>query len=109
MLPLIASDMEPTNRRGLLDSLKELKVRLLTNLKMEEIITGGVKVVNTESGEVQTIEAEAIVLALGSQPKRDLAERLEKEGIDFYAIGDCQEPGRIKEAIYEGSLIGRQV
>jgi len=109
MLPLIASDMEPTNRRGLLDSLKELKVRLLTNLKVEESITGGVKVVNTESGEAQTIEAEAIVLALGSQPKRDLAERLEKEGIDFYAIGDCQEPRRIKEAIYEGSLIGRQV
>lgn len=109
MLPLAASDMEPTNRRGLLDSLKELKVRLLTNLKVEEIITGGVKVVNTESGEVQTIEAEAIVLALGSQPERDLADRLEKEGIDFYTIGDCQEPGRIKEAIYEGSLIGRQV
>lgn len=109
MLPLAASDMEPTNRRGLLDSLKELKVRLLTNLKVEEIITGGVKVVNTESGEVQTIKAEAIVLALGSQPERDLADRLEKEGIDFYTIGDCQEPGRIKEAIYEGSLIGRQV
>ena len=109
MLPQVASDMEPTNRRGLLDSLNNLKVSLLTNLRVEEITPAGVRVINTESGQEQTIKADIIVLALGSQPNDDLAEELRRKRVDFYLIGDCREPRDIKEAIYEGSLIGRQI
>jgi len=106
---LIAEDMEPTNRRGLLDSLEEYKVKLLTDYKVEGITRNGVNVVERESGEKLTVEAETIVLALGSQPVRDLAEAMEKDGIKFYPIGDCQKPRNIRHAIYEGSLIGRRI
>jgi 2,4-dienoyl-CoA reductase-like NADH-dependent reductase (Old Yellow Enzyme family)/thioredoxin reductase len=106
---LIAEDMEPTNRRGLLDSLQEYKVQLLTDYKVEGITSNGVKVVKRESGKELTIKAETIVLALGSQPVRDLAEAMEKRDVEFYPIGDCKKPRNIRQAIYEGSLIGRQI
>lgn len=106
---LIAEDMEPTNRRGLLDSLEEYNVQLLTDYRVEAIISNGVKIVKRESGEEVTVKAETIVLALGSEPVRDLAEAMKKKGVVFYTIGDCEKPRNIRQAIYEGSLIGRQI
>ena len=105
----IAEDMEPTNRRGLLDSLQEHNVTLLFDFKVEEISWDGVIVAKRDSGEKQTIEADVIVSALGSQPVRGLAEDLEKLDVEFYPIGDCRAPNNIRQAIYEGSLVGRQI
>jgi len=111
MLDLIASDMEPTNRRGLLDALQEYgdKVKLLTNHKIVKITSDGLEAVKGESGEKVTINADAIVLALGSAPVNKLAESLKRENIEFYCIGDCKDPKNIRQAIYEGSLVGRQI
>jgi hypothetical protein len=40
---------------------------------------------------------------------RDLADALEKQGITFRMIGDSYQPKNIKQAIYQGALVGRQV
>ena len=111
MLPVIASDMEPTNRRGLLEALQAYgdKVKLLTDHKVAGITTDGLNVLRGETGEETTIQADTIVLALGSKPVHKLADALEERGIPFYSIGDCQNPKNIRKAIYEGSLAGRQI
>jgi 2,4-dienoyl-CoA reductase-like NADH-dependent reductase (Old Yellow Enzyme family)/thioredoxin reductase len=111
MLPVIASDMEPTNRRGLLDALQIYgdKVKLLPDHKVAGITTDGLKVFRGETGEETTIQADTIVLALGSKPVHKLADALKERGIPFYSIGDCQNPKNIRQAIYEGALIGRQL
>jgi pyruvate/2-oxoglutarate dehydrogenase complex dihydrolipoamide dehydrogenase (E3) component len=111
MLATIASDMEPTNRRGLLDALQKYgdKVELLTDHKLAGVRHDGVSVVKGESGEKTTIQAETIVLALGSQPVRKVADVLKERGIAFYAIGDCKNPNNIRQAVYDGSLAGRQI
>lgn len=111
MLATIASDMEPTNRRGLLDALQKYgdKVELLTDHKVAGVRHDGVSVVKGESGEKTTIQAETIVLALGSQPVRKVADVLKERGIAFYAIGDCKNPNNIRQAVYDGSLAGRQI
>jgi len=103
--------MEPTNRRGLLDALQEYgdKVKLLTNHKIVKRTSDGLEAVKGESGEKVTINADAIVLALGSAPVNKLAESLKRENIEFYCIGDCKDPKNIRQAIYEGSLVGRQI
>jgi NADPH-dependent 2,4-dienoyl-CoA reductase/sulfur reductase-like enzyme len=105
----MAEDCEPTNRRGLLDSLQECRVSLLSDFKVEGLTDDGVKVVQRDSGEERTLEAETIVLALGATPERSLVDDLKKEEIEFYPIGDCRRPHNIRQAIYEGALVGRQL
>ncbi len=105
----MAEDCEPTNRRGLMDSLKTCTVNLLSNYKVEGLTDDGVKVVKRDSGEELTLKAQTIVLALGSKPERGLVGALQKEDRNFYHIGDCREPKNIRQAIYEGALIGRQI
>jgi NADPH-dependent 2,4-dienoyl-CoA reductase/sulfur reductase-like enzyme len=105
----MAEDCEPTNRRGLLDSLQECRVNFLSGFKVEGLTDDGVKVVQRDSGEERTLEAETIVLALGATPERSLVDDLKKEEIEFYPIGDCRQPNNIRQAIYEGALVGRQI
>jgi pyruvate/2-oxoglutarate dehydrogenase complex dihydrolipoamide dehydrogenase (E3) component len=105
----MAEDCEPTNRRGLLDSLQECRVSLLSDLKVAGLTGEGVKVTQRDSGEESILEAETIVLALGATPERSLVDDLKKAEIEFHAIGDCRRPKNIRQAIYEGALVGRQL
>lgn len=105
----MAEDCEPTNRRGLLDVLQECRVSLISGFKVAALTADGLKIVQRDTGEEQTLEAETIVLALGATPQRNLADDLKKEEIEFHLIGDCRQPRNIRQAIYEGALVGRQL
>lgn len=105
----MAEDCEPTNRRGIMEFLQEHKVKEITDHKLEKITSKGVDLIDNETGKAVSVEAEVIVLALGSAPVRDLADFLEEKGIPFSMIGDCCRPKNIKQAIYQGALVGRQV
>jgi thioredoxin reductase len=105
----MAEDCEPTNRRGLLDSLNECRVNFLSGFNVEGLTADGLKLVQRDSGEERTLEAETVVLALGAKPERNLVDYLKKEEIEFHPIGDCRQPKNIRQAIYEGALIGRQI
>jgi 2,4-dienoyl-CoA reductase-like NADH-dependent reductase (Old Yellow Enzyme family)/thioredoxin reductase len=105
----MAEDCEPTNRRGLLDSLQECRVSFLSGFKVAGLTGAGIKLVQRDSGEERTLEAETIVLALGATPERSLVDDLKKAEIEFHPIGDCRQPKNIRQAIYEGALVGRQL
>lgn len=105
----MAEDCEPTNRRGLLDSLQASKVKQITDHELSKITNSGVELVDRDSGQVLSLEADVIVLALGTKSNQDLAATLEKEGVNFKIIGDCNMPNNIKQAVYDGSLVGRQI
>ena len=105
----MAEDMEPTNRRGLLDSLQNRNVEMLTDFEIDTITKDGVTVVARKSGEKQAVQAETVVLALGSQPVRNLMSVTQKNGREMYVIGDCNKLNNIKQAVYDGSLCGRQI
>ena len=105
----MAEDCEPTNRRGIMEFMQEHKVREITDHSFEKITNMGLDLINKKSGESVSIEADVIVLALGSAPVRGLADVLEEKDIPFTMIGDCTSPNNIKQAVYQGSLIGRQL
>ena len=105
----MAEDCEPTNRRGLLDSLNECRVNFLSGFNVEGLGADGIKLVQRDSGEKRTLEADTVVLALGAKPERNLIDHLKKAEIEFHPIGDCRQPKNIRQAIYEGALIGRQI
>jgi 2,4-dienoyl-CoA reductase-like NADH-dependent reductase (Old Yellow Enzyme family)/thioredoxin reductase len=58
---------------------------------------------------VRFLEAEAVVVAVGMQPRTTTAHHLAGECADVRVIGDCREPRRIREAVVEGDLAGRLV
>jgi len=105
----MAEDCEPTNRRGIMDFLQKHNVTEVTDHKLKKITGNGVDLIDKKSGKAVSVEAEVIVLALGSKPERTLADVLKAEGMEFRIIGDCNRPKNIKQAIYDGSLIGRQI
>ena len=111
MLPRMAHDMEPINRRVLLDSLKEYEVTMLTGKRVVEITGKRAIVIDTASGDRQLIEAEPIVVALGAAPEQSLSEALEDNLAEVYVIGDCQPqpPQTALEAVADGFLIGNKI
>ena len=92
-----------------MEFMQEHNVQEFTDHKLDKITSDGVDLIDNATGETVSLEAEVVVLALGSAPVRDLADALEKQGITFRMIGDSYQPKNIKQAIYQGALVGRQV
>ena len=50
-----------------------------------------------------------VVVALGVKTVTALADTLEGKVAELYTAGDCEEPRKLLEATYEGSLAARKV
>lgn len=100
MLDNIAADIDRTTRLLLLFSLDELGVRMLTKATAKQITNRGVMV--DHRGREKFIEGDSVVLALGAQPNRELADQIKKLGIELYTVGDCADVRRLPEAVEEG-------
>jgi len=109
MLPTIAADMEPLNRQGLMEALEGRDITMLTNKEIAEITERGVVVIDKKNDAKELIEGDIVVIALGAKPVRTLAEKLDGKVTELYTVGDCNEPRRVEQAVYEGSLIARRV
>ncbi len=109
MLPRPADDMERLNRRGLLDGLAELEVKILVGKKVTDISDDGATVTDVRTGATERLYAEQVVIAMGAKPASQLAAALEVEVPEVYVIGDCAGPRGVIDAVYEGALCGRRV
>jgi len=107
MLRRIGVDMVPTVIMLLYQRLKKLGVAMITNAKVEEITEDGV--VYEKDGEKQTVEADSVVLAVGSKPNISLMKALEGKVSELYAIGNAKELGNVLEAVHEGSRLAREI
>jgi pyruvate/2-oxoglutarate dehydrogenase complex dihydrolipoamide dehydrogenase (E3) component len=108
-LQKIADDMEPINRVGIMELFEKEKVNLLTGREAIEFTEAGVVVLDPQTGEKEIIKADRIVIAVGTKPVDTMEEALKSQVKEFYSVGDCNRPRVIMEAIYEGSLVGRQI
>jgi len=97
---LIPEGMNANSRTGLLNLVKESGVEVLTATKLVEIGETGA-IVDTDSGK-RELKADSIVLALGLQVESTLRGDLEGKVPELYAVGDCVEPRKILNAIWEG-------
>jgi len=92
----------------LLSRLANMGVTILTGIKCQEIIDNGL-VVTTRKGEVQTIEADNIVLASGDKSNTALLAMLEGTIPEIHRAGDCCEPQGIAEAVADGFRAGMSI
>ena len=109
ILPTMASDMEPLNRKGLMDSLIDKGVTMMTERNVVEFSDRQVVTTDSKGSDRQFIETDWVIVAVGSKPVQTLKNVLAGKPVELYTVGDCVEPRRIMDAIYEGSLVARKI
>jgi NADPH-dependent 2,4-dienoyl-CoA reductase/sulfur reductase-like enzyme len=108
MLEGIALDLEPINRLDLQTKVQQMGIKVLVKKTLKRITEEGV-IIADENGKEESIQAEKIILALGVKSDDSLSKKLEGRVPELHVIGDSCEPGKIMEAVYDGSRIGRIV
>jgi pyruvate/2-oxoglutarate dehydrogenase complex dihydrolipoamide dehydrogenase (E3) component len=109
MLSDIANDMEPINRRALLNELEKSGVVVRTRKKVNEVTHNGVVVIDMESGEKQSLVFDKLILALGVVAVQDLMKAIEGKVKELYLAGDSDRPRTILEAVSDAFLIGYKI
>jgi len=107
MLPKIGHNIGPGSKWVVLQTLKELGVRQMTNFKVSEIKPG--EVVGEIDGNQETIPADAVVLAIGSKPQRDLYDKIKDGKAPVKGVGDAVEPKKIVNAVHDAYNAAREI
>ncbi len=108
MLPKIGSGMEFVTKKVILKHLKNSNTAMLTDTRLSKIEDKGVIVVNQDNRE-KFIEADKVVIAIGTKPDTKLYDKIKALGYKIYQIGDCLEPRSAKDAIYDSAVLGRRI
>jgi pyruvate/2-oxoglutarate dehydrogenase complex dihydrolipoamide dehydrogenase (E3) component len=108
MLPKIGSGMEAVTKKVILEQLKKHNAAMLTDTRLLKIEDSGVVVVNQDNRE-KFIEAEKVVIAIGTKPDTRLYDKIKSLGYIIYQIGDCLEPRSAKDAIFDSAVLARKI
>jgi 2,4-dienoyl-CoA reductase (NADPH2) len=87
--------------------IAEKDAAIITGATVDKITKNGLSI--KIGGKEQTIVADTIALALPLQSNPSLLKQLEGKLTEIYAIGDCNEPHLIADAIAGGSRIGHSI
>ncbi|MFO8163075.1 MAG: FAD-dependent oxidoreductase [Thermodesulfobacteriota bacterium] len=103
----IAPRMEAMSRNFLLNSLKELKIKILTGA---DVIRKEDKSIYLSIGEKeeQIDDVDFVVYTKGMVPENSMENKL-KEKVELFLIGDCKEVGRAMDAIHSAYECGLSV
>ncbi|MBW1642586.1 MAG: FAD-dependent oxidoreductase, partial [Deltaproteobacteria bacterium] len=107
MLDRIGADFGGSHRWVNKQNLNRHNIQMLTKAECLEIDEKGVVV--SEDGQKRTIEADTVVIAAGYLPRNTLFTQLKEKVGDIVQIGDANGPRTCLEAIYEGSVAGREI
>jgi pyruvate/2-oxoglutarate dehydrogenase complex dihydrolipoamide dehydrogenase (E3) component len=108
ILPKIGSGLEAMTKKILLQKLKEHNVQIMTETRLALIEDDGVSVVDKD-GMKLFIEAQKVIIAIGTRPDKSLYDKIKSLGYEIHQIGDCLEPRTAKVAIFESALLGRKL
>jgi 2-enoate reductase len=104
----VARDMFAINRMHLMRLLAEADVRILTETTVAEIMDNAVIVID-KNGKRSELQNDIVVLALGMKSNRNLEHALSDKGLEAYVVGDCVQPRKVMNAIWEGFRLARIV
>jgi len=108
MLPKIGAQLESMTKKLLIKKIMDNGVKVHTGFKLSRVVDNGVAV-EDRNAEERFIEADAVVIAVGSRPDDRLYLQIKDLGYEIHQIGDCLEPRSAKSAIYEGAVLGRSI
>ncbi len=93
--------------RMLVWRLNRIGVKIITGADVLNIEKGAVRI--SRFGQEETLKADTVVIAKGMRPNRDLIDELAAGGREVHAVGDCQEPLKIMEALRSGAEAGLKI
>ena len=88
--------------------LEQKGVTLLPGIKYEKINEKGV-VITGKNGQMQTLDADAIIPMTPLMPEDDLAKALAGKVPEIHVCGSCNTPGLIRDAVNEGCKVGFEI
>ena len=108
ILPDAGNGLEAMTKKIILARLKENRTTILTNTRLLKIEGNGVRIAEPDHRE-RFIEADKVLIAIGTRPNNRLYDKIKSLGIEIHQIGDCLEPRSAKDAIYESGVLGRRI
>lgn len=102
----MAQGVNASIRGLLLARLARAGVKMLTGVKYHGITSSGLTITASD-GKKALIKADTIVLAAGANGNQELARALQGKVKEVHMVGDCVQPRSIREAITDGSRVGR--
>ncbi|MCG8402337.1 MAG: FAD-dependent oxidoreductase [Firmicutes bacterium] len=103
----VGKDIGQSSRWVILGEMRRFGIRALTKTRLLRITGSGVVV--EKDGEEQALEADTVVLAVGSCPAAELGERIKAELPEVYLVGDAVAPRKALDAVHQGYLAGSTV
>jgi len=107
MIKKIGKDIGLTTRWGMLQDMSRIGVKTNVSTKALEITPQGVTV--EMAGEKETLPADTVVLAVGSESFNPLQESIEKKGISCQVVGDAHTVALAFDAVHNGFAAGRNI
>jgi len=84
----------------LMTLLRENGVRIIPEVKLEEITDAGVSLIDKSWNRFE-MPADTVVLSMGFAPRADIIDSLRNIVPDVYFIGDCRKPKDLYQAIHD--------
>jgi len=104
----LAADAPILNKLGLMGLLMKHKVILKTEVKLEEINSKGVIVIDKQ-WKRHEIPADTVVLSLGYRAKTETSGELDGLARDVYVIGDCRKARNLRYAIQDAFNVAVEI
>ncbi|MFC1961670.1 FAD-dependent oxidoreductase [Chloroflexota bacterium] len=108
MMRDLVPDMYMANRHMLLEMLARCNVKSLTDTTAIEIVDDGV-IIKGNSGDKINLKADTVALAAGMKTHSELQDKLKDNLPIIHAVGDCIQPRKIINAIWEAYRIARLI
>ncbi|WHH60912.1 FAD-dependent oxidoreductase [Petroclostridium sp. X23] len=105
---IVKTGMIRCNRNMLIDQLNELGVKKMVDQRLYRIIDSGIEVI-TKKMEINTIKCDTVVMATGVKANNEVYSSFLGTAGELYQIGDCKQPRKIHDAIWEGWYIGLHI
>jgi NADH dehydrogenase FAD-containing subunit len=99
----VMKDAAMITRYGLLNSLSENNVPIITHTQMEAITDTGVRAVDTHFNS-KDYPADTVILATGMKARKDKVNELRRliPETEVFVIGDCYQPRNLVCATHDG-------
>jgi hypothetical protein len=103
--------LAPTLEQGLyIESLLGHGAGLHAMTHVKAIRANELQVYNIYSGKEWTMDGiNSVVLCMHNRPNDELYRALSGHVPELHYVGDCRAPRRVLNAIYEGTIVGRQL
>ncbi|MFH1834306.1 MAG: FAD-dependent oxidoreductase, partial [bacterium] len=104
----VGTELPLLQRILLLPWLGKKGANIMTGVTYKEVTAKGLVVADDE-GRAVLLEADTVLVALPLRPDPGLYEALQGKAPEVFAVGDCNEPGLIIDAVAAGFTVARAI